>query len=166
MKIISAIKTLSIIVSLIYAGTAFGQEQSRLSSEKSISFDNESESTKVEVGVEEKYNFLQFQIHCRLQAGSVKILLLNPKGVEKGEIVVKAENDNISKGKKTTVREEVSGEMDKVFRDPVAGNWIVKVMPTNAVGEIRIRSERIYKPKSDLLEAEQIGIKSGSGERE
>jgi hypothetical protein len=166
MKIISGIKTLIIIASLFFAGNAFGQEYSKLASEKSISFDNESESTKVEIGVEEKYSYLQFQIHCRLQAGAVKILLLNPKGVEKGEIAVKAENDNISKGKNTTVLEVVSGEMEKVFRDPLAGDWIVKVMPANAVGEIRIQSVRIYNPKSDLLETEQIGNSGGSGKSE
>ena len=41
--------------------------------------------------------------------------------------------------------EEVNGQIEKKIKEPVKGNWIIKIIPNKAEGTVLIRSKQVYK---------------------
>ncbi len=128
---------------------------SKLERSNSLLFKNESKISEVQVSISDEFNFLSLQIECTLTAGELLVEILNPKGEIKGNYTV-INNSVITKGKNTESKETVNGQMDKRFRNPKVGDWIVRVKPKNATGTVKISSNLIFHPKADYMEWEQI----------
>jgi len=127
----------------IYQGPdkdAFKLHRSRL-----INFKDESKLTEVKVNMTDDYNYLNINISCNFDKGSVLIELVDPKGEKKGNYSVKTD-DSVVIGDKTTTQEHVMGEMAKEFTTPLKGEWIIRATPISATGRVQIEIIQQYAP--------------------
>ncbi len=158
-RIISIMIILLVISSIGLAQEApkanSSQGYSKLERSNSLLFKNESKISEVQVSISDEYNFLSLNIVCSLTAGELLVEVVNPKGEIKGNYTV-INNSVITMGKNTESKETVNGQMEKRFRNPSIGNWIVRVKPKNATGSAKIFSTLIHHPKADYMEWEQI----------
>ena len=153
-------KTLMRIVStllaiVVFTGFVHSQEYRKMQLSKQLRFDNETKPAEAKVNVTSDYNYLSIHIASILTEGELKVEIYDPDGKSKGYFNIIAEGD-ISSGSKTIVESEVNGEMERHYREPIIGDWIVKFTPKNAKGLARLRSNLIFNPRADMLEAEQI----------
>ncbi len=160
----TSIKITAILIIALFAinpsiisqeSTIDSQEYSRLDREKDLYFDNESETAEVKINVTDEYNFLMISVECFLTSGEMLLELLDPRGNKKSNFTIKTDY-NVKSGKNTTVDESVRGNMEKAFRNPIKGDWIVRVKPQKAKGHLKIHSSQIYNPRADMLEVDQI----------
>jgi len=132
-----------------------GQDYTEMERSKILRFENESMQVEVEIKVSEEFNFLVIKIQGSFEKGETLIELFNPNGIKKGHFTIKTET-NISKGKNTNITEMVSGKLEKHYRDPLKGDWLIRISPQKAVGYININSTLIYHPRINVLELDQI----------
>ncbi len=131
------------------------QEFTEMESSKTLHFKNESKQAEVLINVSDEFNFLLIEIQGTFKEGETLVELFDPKGVKKGYFTIKTET-NISKGNNTTIMEMVSGKLAKHYRDPVKGDWLIRISPKMAVGYININSTLVYNPRINVLEMDQI----------
>jgi hypothetical protein len=163
MKTTQSMKTAFVILLMIICNVNFGQEYIKLERKKSIMFADESKVAEVKINVTEEYNFLKIQIVSFLQRGEASFEIINPKGEVKGKYsIVAGEDKDIVKGENTHVESLASGEMERAYRNPEKGDWIVRIIPKRATGKTDIDSRLVFHPKADLLENDQIEDDSDS----
>lgn len=160
-----SIKVIGILILIMVASYSIGwaqeaptierQEYTEMESSKTLHFKNESKKAEVQIKVTDEFNFLLIEIQGTFKEGETLIELFDPKGIKKGYFTIKTET-NISKGKNTTVMEMVSGKLAKHYRDPIKGDWLIRISPKMAVGYININSSLIYNPRINVLELDQI----------
>jgi len=131
------------------------RDYTEMESSKTLQFENESKQAEVEIHVSDEFNLLLIEVHGSFEKGETLIELFDPNGIKKGYFIIKTET-NISKGKNTTIMEMVNGKLEKHYRDPIKGNWMIRISPINAVGYININSTVIYHPRMNVLEMDQI----------
>ncbi len=102
-----------------------------------LTFKGESKPSEVKVKVTEEEGYLKIMVHSSFESGSVSVELIDPKGENRGKYTLKTD-DLIVTGDKTTVREEVTGDMQKDFVDPLKGEWIIRAIPVAAEGKIDV----------------------------
>jgi hypothetical protein len=129
------------------------QEFTEMESSKTLHFKNESKQAEVNIQVSEEYNFLLIEIQGTFQEGETLIELFDPNGNKKGFFTIKTET-NITKGKNTSVMEMVSGKLAKHYRDPLKGDWLIRISPKMAVGYININTSLIYNPGVNVPETD------------
>lgn len=135
-----------------------GQESIKLEKTKEFSFDGETTPSAVKFNVSEEYNYLKVNIDCNLFSGIAAIELIDPNGKKQGIYTVKSE-DNIVKGEKTKVGESAQGNMQKMFRHPLKGDWLIRVDPIKAKGSVRINIVQMMEPRIDLVELTEVEVK-------
>jgi hypothetical protein len=64
--------------------------------------------------------------------------LLDPKGEKRGEYNLKSNETDHHRRSNTTVQEEVSGNLQKDFFNPLKGEWIIRAVPVAAEGTINV----------------------------
>ena len=131
------------------------QEHAKMERTRNLQFKNESEKAEVKVKVSDEFNFLKINVGCHLKQGDVRVEIFDPSGELKANLKILSES-NLTKGKNTTIKESVNGEIEKAYRNPMKGDWIVRVTPENATGNVRINNILIYNPRSGLLELREI----------
>jgi hypothetical protein len=121
-------------------------------------FAEESKVAEVKINVSDEYNFLKIKIGSFLQRGEASFEIINPKGEVKGKYsIVASEDKDIVKGENTHVESFASGEMERAYRDPEKGDWIVRIIPKKATGKTDIDTYLLFEPKASLLEIDEIG---------
>ena len=135
-----------------------GQESIKLEKNKEFTFDGETTPSTVKFNVSEEYNYLKVSVDCTLSSGIAAIELIDPSGKKQGLYTVKSE-DNIVKGEKTKVGETAQGNMQKMFRHPLKGDWLVRVDPIKAKGSVRINIVQQLEPRIDLIELTEVEVK-------
>ncbi len=155
MKINFLTKTLLILVlaGIGYAG--FGQEYTKTESSKSLEFTGESKVAEVTIPVGSEIDLLRFTINTTLKKGKALIEIFDPADEVKGSYRIVAE-EGVKKGSKTYVKSNVKGTLERQYRDPATGDWMIKITPKDALGLSEIESVMIHHPKADILEIEQI----------
>lgn len=122
-----------------------------------LTFTGESKTSEVKINMTEDYNFLKIFIQSSFRSGSIAVELVDPKGEKRGEYHLKS-NDLIITGDKTTIQEEVVGNLQKDFSNPLKGEWIVRAVPVSAEGTITVMIIQEYAPVLGTTEpAEVIG---------
>ena len=102
-----------------------------------LTFKGESKPSEVKVKVADEEGYLVIMIQSSFRSGSIAVELLDPKGENRGKYMLKTD-DLIVTGDKTSVMEEVSGEMQKDFVNPLKGEWTIRAIPVSAEGTINI----------------------------
>jgi hypothetical protein len=155
MKTLIKITAILFVSMLAISSTCFSQEYIKMERQKHLRFEKESETLEVKIKVTDEYNFFKVKIECTVTEGEIQLELLDPKGNLKGNFTIKTDS-NLKTGKRTTVEESVRGSLEKTFRYPLIGDWIIKIKPNEAKGDMSIGSLLYYHPKADMLEMEQI----------
>jgi hypothetical protein len=135
-----------------------GQESIKLEKIKELAFNEETTPSRVKFNVSEEYNYLRISIDCRLSSGIMTIELADPNGKKQGIYTVKSE-DNIFKGNKTQVAESAQGNMQKMFRHPLKGDWLISVDPIKAKGNIKISIIQQMDPRIDYIDLHEVEVK-------
>lgn len=138
--------TLGVAV-LLFAvtGFCFGQTETfRVDKSTALDFKNESKKAEVKIKMSEEFNDLRISIACVVELGSIEIEIYNPKGEKQGNYSIKSE-ETITMGDQTTKNSFAQGNIDKNFKDPIEGEWIIKAIPTAATGKVNIRIGQLFR---------------------
>lgn len=122
-----------------------------------LTFNGESKPSEVKVKVSDGEGYLAIMIQSSFRSGSIAIELVDPKGENRGKYMLKTD-DLIVTGDKTSVQEEVSGEMRKDFVNPMKGEWIIRAIPVSAEGTINVMiRQESFPGMQSLAPVETIG---------
>lgn len=144
-----------VVLTIVFLSQTFGQDISRLSKSQDLSFKGESQKTEITIKTSKEYNHLVISIEGRLQAGSASFEIIDPKGKVQANFNIKTE-EKVSKGEKTTMTTLVKGQIHKSFRNPIIGDWIIRISPKDGTGYVGLEYDQIYHSKADLIEVSQI----------
>ncbi|MFH0759869.1 MAG: hypothetical protein V2A67_00025 [Bacteroidota bacterium] len=134
------------------------QELISLQKNKELHFSEETTPSAVKFNVSAEYNYLKVNIDCSLNSGIIAIELIDPNGKKQGIYTVKSE-DSIVKGDKTQVGESAQGNMQKMFRNPLKGDWLITVAPIKAKGNVKININQQVDPRIDYVELHEVEVK-------
>ena len=133
------------------------REQLQIHRASSLRFENESEKSEVKVNMTGDYNLLLIQIASSFESGKVTLEMIDPKGEKRGSFNLKTDDPIVVKGKNTTSKEMVSGNLNKEFQNPLKGEWIIRAIPVDATGSINISITQEYRPAAMKGEVTVIG---------
>lgn len=155
MKQLVKISWCALVFMVIGSSFGFGQELAKVEQNKKIFFDKESKPVEVKINSGEAYNYMRIHIQGYFTSGEAVFELYDPSGKKRGYYIIKTDSE-ISKGENTKVEESVSASMDKSFRNPERGDWMVKIIPRKGTGRVIIDSHHIFNSQVDVLEIEEI----------
>ena len=152
-------KTIQMIGVLIFllalSNISNAQRYAKMDQSNSLSLNKESEVKEVQIKVSDEFNFLALKVECELTDGVLLVEILDPKGdIKENFSVVK--NHVMTNGKSSLSGENVNGQIEKYFRNPIPGTWIIKITPNNASGKVKVFTTLIYNQRTDLLEIDEI----------
>ncbi len=108
---------------------------------KSINLDNSSKNESVIIAVTEEVMCLNIGISSNISSGALTMEIYNPNGDKQGNFSVESElNSSSSNGGKSS--ETVCGQLNKTFKEPMKGDWVVKLKPKKVTGKIQIHSHQ------------------------
>lgn len=139
-----------------------GQDATTFNLERQIILNGESENIEILLSVSGQDNALNLKIQSKIQEGELTIEIYDPKNEKKGNYSigsqVKTTQSNIKKndmdneferelellGTIMGVRKEsVQGTITRTIKDPLKGNWVVKIIPKNVKGRVTIVSDQL-----------------------
>lgn len=132
------------ICALIFSLTAFGQNQdinissstdseTRVDLLRSIRLVKDSKPEEVMVNIKQETLKLDILISSSVNQGKLLIELYDPNDAKQGNFTVGTQLNSENK-------ENVSGRIQKSLNEPQPGNWKVKIIPSEATGNIRIQT--------------------------
>ncbi len=108
---------------------------------KSINLESSSKNESVKISVQEDVEHLNIGVSSSISSGALTMEIYNPKGDKQGNFSVESElNSSSSDGGKSS--ESVCGQLNKSFKDPMKGDWVVKLKPKKVTGKIQIHSHQ------------------------
>lgn len=108
-------------------------ENTKVSIERAIWLDNDSKTKEIVIPVETKSKKLQLVINSAITSGKLSIEIYDPKGEKQG---------NFSIGTQTNLgsQEKVRGNISKSLKEPLVGKWMIKIIPSEASGDVHIQT--------------------------
>ena len=132
---------LSIAILILTFTTVQAQQQGHGTSfqlDRSIKFDNSSESREIKVDVQDDTDVIHLSINSSITSGTVTIELYDPKGEKVGNFTVESSGNN------SGYSEEVCGQFNKHIENPRSGSWVVKIKPAKASGKVYISTNQCH----------------------
>jgi hypothetical protein len=148
MKNLSKI-TLATALFTILTINAFAQETTFDLVRNVNMFTSDSEVKNISLNVQQNTSSLFVEIVSGVQYGSLTIEIYNPKKEKIGEFSVESQLPTSDKVKKEYTQykdglgEFVSGQIQKYVNSPTSGKWIIKIIPKEAIGNIKISSRSL-----------------------
>jgi subtilisin-like proprotein convertase family protein len=106
--------------------------------ERGIELKGDSKTEEVKISVNEKAIALDIAIASTIKSGQLHIELYSPDGKRKGDFSV---GSQIEQGEKALSKsEKVSGKISKHIPEPELGDWVIKIIPEQAHGQLFIKS--------------------------
>ena len=118
---------------LLLSTTVVGQQCNGITLNRNIELDGSSDTEEIKVEVSKDTTTLFIGINSTIQSGQLTIELYDPKGNKHGNFSVESQ---LKSNKSRT--ESVCGQMQKQIKDPVKGDWIVKLIPNKVIGNVSI----------------------------
>ena len=129
-----------------------GQNATQFNLERQIFLTGESENLEIILSISEQDKSLNLKIQSNIEEGGLTIEIYNPKNEQQGNYSIGAQlksaqlnrnkdpivNGLVVKGYK---KETVQGTITRSIKNPVKGNWVVKIIPKKAKGRVTIVSE-------------------------
>jgi len=133
-----------IIGIFLFSLTAFGQSQENIvSSSKSsetkvdfkreIRFENDSKPEEIVINISEETMKIDLMINSRVSKGKLTMDLYDPSGLKQGTFTVGTQLNSEK-------QEIANGNIRKSLKEPLSGDWKVKLIPINATGDISIQT--------------------------
>jgi|GEM_PF-2884539 len=136
-------------------GMPLSRETVNVQKSRQFSFNEESTKAESKITVGNEYNYLSLNINADLLKGTFLVEILDPKGVKQGSFSLVTEESSV-KGSNTTVTERVMGNIRKEFRNPMKGDWIVRITPEKATGGVSISISQRFVENIDMIELNSI----------
>lgn len=138
---------LGLVLVLFVTQTAFSQSKdtkacTSVNLSRNIEFDGTSEKQEVNIAVSEGNDKLCFGISSTLQSGDLTVEIYDPNGKDYGNFSIEGQSSSSAKNK-----DMVCGQMNKEIKDPIQGNWLVKLIPSKAKGQIAINTMQMQENK-------------------
>lgn len=118
----------------------FGQQCSGVNLTRNIHLKGSSSTEKIKIEVTENTNCIHLGINSIIQSGSLTIEVYDPKGNKQGNFSVESQI-----GSNKQFGESVCGQIQKTIKTPLKGEWIVKLIPNKAKGEVSICTSMTQK---------------------
>ncbi|MCK9638760.1 MAG: hypothetical protein M0R39_02535 [Prolixibacteraceae bacterium] len=133
-----------VIIALIFSLTVLGQSQEvKVSSSKSsetmedlqrtIRLEKDSKPEEVIISIKQKTQKFELMIMSSVTYGKITIEVYDPNDTKQGNFTVGTQLNSEKK-------EMVNGNIRKRLNEPQAGSWKVKIIPSEATGNIRIQT--------------------------
>lgn len=130
------------ITALFILLTTFGQNQelkaqssrnseTKVSLQRSIMFDKDSKSEEIVFNIVQKTLQFDIFISSSVSEGKLLIELYDPNNVKQGNYTLGTQLDSEKK-------EVINGMFQKSLKEPQPGDWVVKIVPSEATGNIKI----------------------------
>ncbi len=137
-KSIKLFACLSLIMFLSFS--ALGQQCDGITLKRNIQLDGSSDTEEIKVEVSEDIESFQIAINSTIQSGYLTMEIYDPKGAKQGNFSVESQLNSNDKKK-----ELVCGQMQKIIKNPLKGNWIVKLIPKKVKGDISICTTQVLQ---------------------
>lgn len=138
-----SIKLRAMIIMLFFLGhVAIAQQDcTDYKITRTINLDESSKTKEINLEVNEDVVCLQIGLISTIESGSLTIEIYDPNGDKQGNFSVESElsSNSSSSGKN---KDLVCGQLNKTIKDPMKGNWTVKLKPKKVTGEIMINSRQ------------------------
>lgn len=133
-----------IICALIFSVTVFGQShETKVTSSKSaetkvdlqrtIRLEKDSKPEDIIINIKQKTQRFELMINSSVSIGKLTIEVYDPNDTKQGNYTV---GTQLNSNKK----EMVNGNIRKSLNEPQTGNWKVKIIPSDATGNIKIQT--------------------------
>ena len=108
---------------------------------RTIHLDESSKTKEINLEVNEDVVCLQIGLISTIESGALTIEIYDPNGDKQGNFSVESDlsSSSSSAGKN---KDLVCGQLNKTIKDPMKGNWTVKLKPKKVTGEIMINSRQ------------------------
>ncbi len=131
-----------IISALLFSLTAFGQSQefkahssksseTKVDLQRNIRLDRDSKPEEVIINIKQKTLKFDMMISSSVTQGKLLIELYDPTNAKDGNFTVGTQLNSENK-------EMVNGRIQKSLNEPQPGDWKVKIIPSEATGNISI----------------------------
>ena len=131
-----------IILVLLLGPIAMAQQDcTDFSITRTIQLDASSKTKEIKLEVNDDVKCLQIGLISTIESGALTIEIYDPNGDKQGNFSVESglSSSSSSAGKN---KDLVCGQLNKTIKDPMKGNWIVKLKPKKVTGEIMINSRQ------------------------
>lgn len=133
---------------LLLSATAFGQQNQNRNSNTnrnsnmnddlteinlshSLELENDSRKDEVSITIPEATLEMKLTVYCSINSGKLDIELYDPRGKKQA-------NFSLIAKKRSSQKAKAGGNISKKLRDPLPGEWKLKIMPENVTGDIDI----------------------------
>ncbi|MGB6035346.1 MAG: hypothetical protein WBG42_03695 [Cryomorphaceae bacterium] len=100
---------------------------------RTIELENDSKSADITINIKPSELELNLSINTMVSEGKLTIEVYDPSSTKQGNFTVGTQLESKKK-------EIVRGNIRKSLTEPLAGNWKVKIIPSNATGRIEIQT--------------------------
>ncbi|HAC15495.1 MAG TPA: hypothetical protein DCE78_06060 [Bacteroidetes bacterium] len=122
------------MTSVLYGQTNDSSDSSSsMNLNRTIHFENDSNPEEISITIDPNTKLFELMISSVVTTGKLTIELYDVKGVKQGNISVGTQLDADKK-------ERVNGNIRKSLKEPEAGIWTIKIIPTKANGSIQIQT--------------------------
>ena len=133
----------SFLASIASAQTISNNERTSYNLHRKISLQNCSEVKEIKIEVNEKGCRFNLRVRSAITAGKVKLEIFDPIGKKQSNFSIGCQTDpeltlNSLSPDKHVITEEVIGLTAKLIENPMLGDWLVKITPEKAVGNVTI----------------------------
>ena len=106
---------------------------------RSIELNDSSKSKTVTLEVSKGTKNFMIGVNSLISSGSLTMEIFDPKGNKQGNFSVESQMNNQG----ADAKEEVCGQLNRSFSDPMAGDWSVKLKPKKVTGKVSINYHQL-----------------------
>ncbi len=114
---------------------------SMVTTSKSITLESSSKNEAITIPVDNETGCLSIGVSSSISSGSLTLEIYNPDGDKEGNFSVSGD-DNSSSSNEASMTTSVCGQLNKTFKEPMKGDWVVKLKPKKVTGKIQIHSNQ------------------------
>ena len=104
--------------------------------------DFDSEKQEIELDIAKETTSVSLNVDCQIEVGKLTIEVYDSKRKKQGNFSI----EGIDKSKYTKQgNEPVQGQLNLNTINPIEGDWIIKIIPKQAIGNIHVRSIQYVK---------------------
>lgn len=151
MKKLSGKFLAAILLLVVITSYSWGQDNTDFSLNRNLILKSESQEQKITVAISEIYSSLKLSINAMIQEGELTIEIYDPNGEKQGNFSIGCQlgtpkiNKNEIQSERVSdsgTKEMVQGRITRTIAKPLKGNWIVKIIPKSASGQVQISSDQ------------------------
>lgn len=123
---------------------------------KELVYENESSKSEIKISSSDEYNYIRINLMASVEAGTIAVEIVDPGGTKQGNFTVKADEGTITGSRTRTGNNLVTGEMQKDFRIPAKGDWIIRALPASATGSLKVAISQRYISNIDYIDTRWV----------